>query len=126
MEQIHFLESLYHDKVPVSERSQLIVKNALTYESSSAQLVRAKTGYTGVNGKIQPGIAWWVGWVESGTEIYFFAFNMDIHDENKLPIRKSLPIKLMNGEGIPLGDWPVAHDHESLVGELYEHELKAL
>ena len=50
-----------------------------------------------------PGIAWWVGWVEKGTEVYFFAFNMDIDNESKLPSRKSIPTKIMASEGIIIG-----------------------
>lgn len=47
-----------------------------------------------------PGVAWWVGWVEKETEVYFFAFNMDIDNESKLPLRKSIPTKIMESEGI--------------------------
>ncbi|EMM4519934.1 class D beta-lactamase, partial [Escherichia coli] len=46
------------------------------------------------------GVAWWVGWVEKETEVYFFAFNMDIDNESKLPLRKSIPTKIMESEGI--------------------------
>lgn len=98
--QIGFLESLYENQLPISERNQLIVKDALISEATPAYLIRSKTGYTGIKGKIQPGIAWWVGWVEKGTEVYFFAFNMNIDNESKLPARKSIPTKIMQSEGV--------------------------
>ncbi|HDH0651394.1 TPA: class D beta-lactamase, partial [Klebsiella pneumoniae] len=37
---------------------------------------------------------------EKETEVYFFAFNMDIDNESKLPLRKSIPTKIMESEGI--------------------------
>ncbi len=101
--QVQFLETLYQGTVPVLERNQLIVKDALTSEVALGYLVRSKTGYSGVNGKIQPAIAWWVGWVEAGTEVYYFAFNMDVYRPDALPARKRIPIEIMNGEGVPIG-----------------------
>lgn len=103
LSQVQFLETLYQGTVPVSERNQLIVKDALTSEAAPGYLVRSKTGYSGVNGKIQPALAWWVGWVEAGTEVYYFAFNMDIHSLDALPARKRIPIEIMNGEGVLIG-----------------------
>jgi beta-lactamase class D OXA-10 len=103
LNQVRFLESLYQGTVPISERNQLIVKDALTSEAAPGYLVRSKTGYSGVNGKVQPAIAWWVGWVEAGTEVYYFAFNMDVHSSDALPSRKRIPIEIMNGEGVPIG-----------------------
>ena len=103
LSQVQFLEALYQGKVPVSERNQLIVKDALTSEAAPGYLVRSKTGYSGVNGKIQPAIAWWVGWVEAGTEVYYFAFNMDVHSSEALPARKLIPIEIMNNEGVAIG-----------------------
>ncbi len=42
-----------------------------------------------------------VGWLgRKRNEVYFFAFNMDIDNESKLPLRKSIPTKIMASEGI--------------------------
>ena len=65
--------------------------------------MHSKTGYSGVGTESNPGVAWWVGWGEKGTEVYFFAFNMDIDNESKLPSRKSIPTKIMASEGIIIG-----------------------
>lgn len=102
VEQIEFLESLYHGEIPVSERNQLIVKDALTSEATPSHLVRSKTGYSGINQKITPGVAWWVGWIEIATDVYYFAFNMDVHEESSLPARKTIPIKLLQTAGIQI------------------------
>jgi beta-lactamase class D OXA-10 len=102
IEQIDFLESLKLGKLPASERNQLIVKDALVSAATDKYLLRAKSGYTGSNDKIKPAIAWWTGWVESGTDVYFFAFNMDVTDEDDLLVRKTLPTEIMRREGVPI------------------------
>ena len=99
-QQVHFLEALYHNRLPATKQNQLIVKDALIAEATPEYLLRAKSGYTGLKGKIQPGIAWWIGWVEKGTEVTFFAFNMDVSDEAKLPVRKALSMAIMKAEGV--------------------------
>lgn len=102
LEQIDFLESLKLGKLPASERNQLIVKDALISAATDKYLLRAKSGYTGSNDKIKPAIAWWTGWVESGTDVYFFAFNMDVLNEEDLSVRKTLPTEIMRREGVPI------------------------
>ena len=102
IDQVKFLEAFYLSKLPVSKVNQLIVKQAIITEATPDYLVHSKTGYSGTGTKSNPGIAWWVGWVEKGTDVYFFAFNMDIDNESKLPLRKSIPTKIMTSEGILL------------------------
>ena len=103
LNQIVFLESLYLNKLPVSKINQHIVTEALITEAAPEYVVHSKTGYSGVGTELNPGIAWWVGWIEKGTEVYFFAFNMNIDNESKLPYRKSIPIKIMANEGVVIG-----------------------
>lgn len=99
LEQVAFLESLYHNRLSAAKQNQLIVKDALVAEATSEYLLRAKSGYTGIKNQSEPGIAWWVGWVEKGTEVTFFAFNMDVTDAAKLSARKSIPLEIMQTQG---------------------------
>jgi beta-lactamase class D OXA-10 len=98
--QISLVEKLSHNALPFSDRSQYIVKEALISEATPDYVVHSKTGFSGVGTKENPGIGWWVGWVEKGTEIYYFAFNMDIDREGMLPFRKTIPKKLMESAGL--------------------------
>lgn len=59
---------------------------------------------SGINAKCNPGIAWWIGWVETGTEVYFFAFNMDVYSPEALPDRKAIPVEILIGEGVPIAE----------------------
>lgn len=101
--QVKFLESLHLNSLPASKVNQLIVKETLVTEATPEYIVYSKTGYSGVGTEANPGVAWWVGWVEKGTDVYFFAFNMDIDDRSKLPSRKSIPTKIMANEGVVIG-----------------------
>ena len=98
--QIIFVEALSRNELPVTDRSQYIVKEALISEATPDYVVHSKTGFSGVGTKESPGIGWWVGWVEKGIEIYYFAFNMDIDREGMLPYRKAIPKKLMESSGL--------------------------
>ena len=90
---------LYANKLPVSKCHQLVVKEALISEATPAYVVRSKTGYSGNGNDSKPGVAWWVGWIERDTEQYFFAFNMDIDSESKLPSRISVSTRILQKEG---------------------------
>ncbi len=101
--QISFIEKLSKNNLPVSKQNQLIVKSVLVTEATPSYLVHSKTGFSGTGTKENPGIGWWVGWIESETETYYFAFNMDISKEELLPYRKSIPKKLMESMGLTIG-----------------------
>ena len=74
-EQVEFLKALYTEKLPVSKRSIGIVKDILLLEQTPAYRLSAKTG----GGPIAQGkaIVWFVGYVETGGNVYFFATNIE-------------------------------------------------
>jgi beta-lactamase class D len=84
LQQVEFLKKFYLNQLPVSERSSLIVKDMLINEANSKYILRAKTGM-GVSRT--PSIGWWVGWVETDDDVYFFALNLDITQDEDAPKR---------------------------------------
>lgn len=104
VQQVEFLERLNKNKLPASSYNQLIVKDALVSEAAPEYVIRSKTGYSlgapGYGDRSKPGIAWWVGWIEKGTEIYYFACNIDVDKESDLPARKSVAVNLLQSQGI--------------------------
>ncbi|MFA3783630.1 class D beta-lactamase [Melioribacteraceae bacterium 4301-Me] len=88
-EQIEFLKRLYDNALPFSERTMQIVKNVMIIEQNKDYVLRGKTGL----GKLNPKkyIAWFVGWIEKGKDVYFFAMNMNGEDADKL-IKERLEI----------------------------------
>ena len=68
--QVEFLIKLYEEKLPFSKRSFEIVKRIMITETQPNYVIRAKTGWTRFDNK---DTGWWVGYVESKGNVYFFA-----------------------------------------------------
>jgi len=90
-EQIEFLKNLYEEQLPVSQRSQQLVKGMMLMESNLTYKLFGKTGWAEVRDSsvllkstnetsvVQipiVNIGWLVGWVEKNEDIYFFALNI--------------------------------------------------
>ena len=74
-QQVDFLRRLYHNDLPFSQRSMDIVQDILIIEKTPEYVLRAKTGW---GARLTPQIGWWVGYLEQGGNVYFFATNLDI------------------------------------------------
>ena len=71
-EQVELLYKLAEGRLPMTQRAQRLVRNALVVEKTRDHTLYAKTGTSG--GK-EP-VAWWVGWIEKkGRPIGVFAMN---------------------------------------------------
>jgi beta-lactamase class D len=80
-EQIQFLRRLYQNNLPFSERSLSIVKDIMIVEKTPNYTIRAKTGWFGFGDDRKQQIGWYVGYIEKGENIYFFATNIDMRNE---------------------------------------------
>ena len=74
LEQIDLLKKLYAGKLEFSNRSQNIVKEIMLFEESENYKIRAKTGW---GMRFDDQVGWFVGWVESNNNIYFFVNNCE-------------------------------------------------
>jgi beta-lactamase class D len=97
LQQIDFLKKLYFNQLPVSERSSLIVKDMLINEANSKYILRAKSGWADSR---TPAIGWWVGWVETDNDTYFFALNLDITKDEDAPKRMIVARQCLASLGI--------------------------
>ena len=84
-EQIQFLRQLYDNDLPFSEEVMATVKDVMIVEQTPNYTIRAKTGWA-----LQSQTGWYVGYVEQGENVYFFATNIDIEDETDLPARAEI------------------------------------
>lgn len=76
-QQIEFLQKLHAGKLPFSERNLDLLKDIMIVEQTPNYTLRAKTGWvTSTN----PGIGWFVGYLEQNNKVYFFATNIDMPD----------------------------------------------
>jgi beta-lactamase class D len=74
-EQVDFLRRFYPGQLNVSSRSTQIVKDILLFEQTATYKLSGKTGAAPIdNGGT---LAWFVGYLERGRDVYFFALNMN-------------------------------------------------
>ncbi len=99
-EQIQFLRRLYKNDLPFSERSLSIVKKIMVVEQTPNYTIRAKSGLVGFGNPEQPQIGWYVGYLEKDKNVYFFATNIDIRDDNDLPLRMELTRRCFQALGL--------------------------
>ncbi|WP_343270242.1 BlaR1 family beta-lactam sensor/signal transducer [Lentibacillus songyuanensis] len=78
IEQVQLLQSFYHNTFNFQEHHIQAVKNALQMEEKDGAILYGKTGTGNVNGKDING--WFIGFVETGTNTYFFATNIQDRD----------------------------------------------
>lgn len=89
-QQIEFLHRLYKNDLPFSERTLSIVKDIMITEKTPDYTIRAKTGWFGFGNDSIPNIGWYVGYLEKGENVYFFATNIDIRNKKDSAARIEL------------------------------------
>ena len=90
-EQIKFLRRLYKNDLPFSAKSIATVKDIMVIEQTPDYILRGKTGWVGFQTqKTIPQIGWFVGYLEKGRDVYFFATNIDIRSSKDAKARISL------------------------------------
>lgn len=100
-QQIDFIKRLYFSDLPISKNTEHIMKKLMIISQNDKYTLRAKTGWVIRNG-INNG--WFVGYIETGGNIYFFATNIspkENFDMNLFSvIRKDITIKAFNSMNI--------------------------
>ena len=87
VEQTRFLDRLARQVLPFPLQAQRAVREITLVEQGPGWELHAKTGWQ--NGP-NPGVGWWVGWVEKGGRSYPFALNLDIHQRSDGELRQRL------------------------------------
>jgi beta-lactamase class D len=75
-QQLEFLIKLYKNELPFSQRNMDIVKEIMIVEQTATYAMRAKTGWVG---GLYPQTGWYVGYLETVDNVYFFALNIAIN-----------------------------------------------
>jgi beta-lactamase class D len=87
VEQTRFLDRLARQLLPFPLQAQRAVREITLVEQGPGWELHAKTGWQ--NGP-NPGVGWWVGWVEKGGRTVPFALNLDIHQRSDGELRQRL------------------------------------
>jgi beta-lactamase class D len=89
MQQVDFVDRLRRGVLPVSKRSQELVRDILPVTKIGDATIRAKSGLLGAEiGK--PSLGWLVGWAEKGSQVTVFAMNMDCKDQSHIAARMTV------------------------------------
>jgi beta-lactamase class D len=83
-QQIEFLQKLYRDELPFAQRTVDLVKDIMVVERTPNYVLSGKTGWATA---AEPELGWFVGYLEQNDNVYFFATNIDIQDDDDLPAR---------------------------------------
>lgn len=86
-QQVAFLQRLYHNDLPFSQRSMDIVKDIMIREKGDDFVFRYKTGWAD---SPDPDTGWLVGWMERQGNVWFFAMNIDIQKDEDAAARLAI------------------------------------
>jgi len=73
-QQIDFIKRFYESKLPISERTEKIMKRLMVIEKNDNYSISGKTGWSTNNDKNN---GWFVGLVERDNQVYYFATNVE-------------------------------------------------
>lgn len=95
-QQIDFLKRFYQSKLPISEKTEMIMKRMMLISENEKAKISGKTGLSNTNGKRN---GWFVGYVELEKNTFFFATNIEPKENlnvNSFPkTRKEVTLKAL-------------------------------
>ena len=95
-EQTEFLKKVYKEDPAFSSSAYKTLKEIMLVERSSAYSIYAKTGWSPYGNSP---VGWYVGYVETGEEIWFFTTNLKISNMSNLNLRKEVTYKVLKSIG---------------------------
>ncbi|MDV2994077.1 MAG: Beta-lactamase OXA-10 [Chroococcidiopsis sp. SAG 2025] len=96
-QQIDLLVKLYQNKLPFSQKTMATVKEILINEKTNDYILRGKTGW---GWDFTPQVGWYVGYLERGDRVYFFALNMDINKPEDTKARMAITKDILRSMGL--------------------------
>jgi len=96
-EQVEFLRKVYLRAFPFRPSSYETLRQIMLVEQTPSFTMRAKTGWATRSG---PQVGWYVGYVETPGDVWFFATNLEVRDEKDLPLRQQLTREALRAKGV--------------------------
>jgi beta-lactamase class D len=87
VQQVDFVDRLRRGVLPISKRSQELVRDILPVTRVGDAVIRAKSGLTD---HAHGSLGWMVGWAEKGSAPTVFALNMDCREQRHVAERMTL------------------------------------
>jgi beta-lactamase class D len=98
IQQVDFVDRLRRGALPISKRSQDLVRDILPVTKVGDSVIRAKSGLLGAE-RGQASLGWMVGWAEKGAAQTVFALNMDCTEPRLIGERMALTIACLRDIG---------------------------
>ena len=92
-EQIKFLKRFYTNNLPFKIEDINLLKEIMIDEKNENYIIRAETGWEWKYG-------WYVGYVETKDDVWFFSTNIDTKSKDDLPKRKAITLEVLKIKGI--------------------------
>jgi beta-lactamase class D len=96
-EQITLLKKLYEESLPYSKGNIKLLKKIMIVEENPQFTIRAKTGWAMT---ADPQQGWYVGYVETKGQTWFFATNLEIKKKGDNAFRKEITMAALKAKGI--------------------------
>lgn len=96
-EQVEFLKKVYLRTLPFSESSYETLSQIMLVEQTPDFALWAKTGWAT---RVKPQVGWYVGYVKTPQDVWFFATNIEVRDEKDLPLRQQLTQEALQAKEI--------------------------
>ncbi|ABA20038.1 Penicillin-binding protein, transpeptidase [Trichormus variabilis ATCC 29413] len=96
-QQIEFLQRLHRKELPFSQRTLDLVQDIMIYERTPNYILRGKTGWAA---SVTPNIGWFVGYLEQNNNVYFFATNIDIRNNDDAAARIEVTRRSLKALGL--------------------------
>lgn len=97
IEQINFLKKVYLRQLPFSAHTYETLRQVMLVEQTPSYSIRAKTGWAT---RVKPPVGWYVGYIETPKEVWFFATNIAVRNKEDLPLRQQLTRDALQAKGI--------------------------
>lgn len=96
-EQVAFLKKLYKNDLPFKTQDINTLKNIMIEEKNDEFILRAKSGWS-TRFEFESG--WYVGYIETKNDVWFFATNIVTNGQKDLPLRKEITLEALKIKGI--------------------------
>ncbi len=97
IEQIDFLKKVYLRTLPFGAHSYETLQQVMLVEKTPSYTMWAKTGWAT---RVKPQVGWYVGYIETPTDVWFFATNIEVRDQQDLPLRQQLTRDALQAKGV--------------------------
>jgi beta-lactamase class D len=97
IEQVNFLKKVYLRSLPFSTHSYETLQQLMLIEKTPSYTMWAKTGWAT---RVKPQVGWYVGYIETPADVWFFATNIEVRDKQDLPLRQQLTRGALQEKGV--------------------------